>query len=287
MKDKNSRAAYLYLAPGLFFLTIFIVIPIIFLFLLSFFKWDMFSGDSSFAGFTNYLDMLNNPAFYNALKNTFIYVAGILIPSIIIPLLLAIAVNQRIRGAVIYRTSIFLPVVVSLAASGIIWLWILDHKRGILNHLLVTFGFDKVDWLGNPSLALPSVILVTLWKRIGYNMVIFFAGLQVIPSELYEAARMDGAKFFSQFRYITWPNLLPATSFVIVINLIFSFRDFSQVYVMTRGGPMGRTTTLVYHIYESAFSEFNIGYAAAVSMVLFLLVLAITYLKICYFEEDS
>ncbi|MFW6134332.1 MAG: carbohydrate ABC transporter permease [Elusimicrobiota bacterium] len=275
----------IYLSPGMFFLAIFILLPIFFLLVLSFFDWNMFTGEYSFIGIKNYADMITNSEFYNACINTAIYVLGTVPAGMAAALFIAVLINRKIRWFAIYRTSIFLPVIVSLAASGIIWLWIYNYRSGILNHLLLKIGLSKVDWLGDPGMALFSVILVTLWKRIGYNMVIFFAGLQVIPTQLYEAAKIDGAKAVNQFRYVTWPNLLPTTSFVLVINVFFAFRDFSQIYVMTRGGPMGRTTTLVYYMYELAFKEFSIGRAASVAMILFAVVMLVTYLKIKYIDE--
>ncbi len=284
---RKSYEPFLYLTPGVFFLAFFIVLPVLFLLVLSFFRWDMLSGAISFAGLENYSEMFKDPALYNALKNTVLYVAGVVPAGMAIALFIAVQLKGKLRTYSIYRTSIFMPVIVSLAASGVIWLWIYDYRSGILNHLLSRIGISQINWLGNPDTALISVIIVTLWQRIGYNMVIFFAGLQVIPEQLYEAAMIDGAKASGQFRYVTWPNLLPTTSFVLVINLIFAFRDFDQIYVMTRGGPMSRTTTLVYHIYETAFAEFNIGMAAAVTMILFLIVMAVTYLYLNYMGEKA
>jgi len=277
----------LYLFPALVFLVVFILVPVVFLFVLSFCDWDMISGSSSFVGFSNYVSMFKSGEFHNAVKNTVIYVLGVVPVGMAISLLIAVILDQKLRLVPFYRTSIFLPVILSLAATGIIWLWIYDYENGILNHLLKNCGIGRVDWLGKPELALYSVILVTLWKRIGYNMVIFFAGLQVIPDELYEAAKIDGAGKLAQFKYVTWPNLLPATSFVLVINLIFAFRDFAQIYVMTRGGPMGQTTTLVYYIYETAFGEFDMGGAAAASMILFAVVLLLTYIKINFLSSEE
>ncbi|MGM0568986.1 MAG: carbohydrate ABC transporter permease [Elusimicrobiota bacterium] len=278
---------FLYLSPGILLLLVFIVIPILFLFALSFFKWDMLSGNYSFAGLENYLQMFRDPRFINAARNTLIYVAGVIPVGMGLALFIAVLVNNKMKAFAAYRTSIFIPVIVSLAAGGVIWLWLYDYRSGIINYILTQTGISRINWLGNPDTALLSVIIVTLWQRIGYNMVIFFAGLQVIPKHLYEAAKVDGAKSFSQFRYVTWPNLLPTTSFVLVINLIFAFRDFDQIYVMTRGGPMRATTTLVYHIYETAFAEFNAGMAASATMVLFVAVLIITYLYLNFLGEKT
>ncbi len=278
---------YLYLSPGVFCLVLFIVIPVIFLLILSFFRWDMMSGVYSFAGLRNYIEMLKDPVFFQAARNTAIYAAGVIPVSMAVALAIAALVNEKLKIFSIYRSSIFIPVIVSLAASGVIWLWIYDYRSGILNHLLAGLGISRINWLGNPDTALLSVIIVTLWQRIGYNMVVFFAGLQVIPRNLYEAAMIDGANGLKRFRYITWPNLLPTTSFILVINLIFAFRDFDQIYVMTRGGPMRATTTLVYHIYETAFAEFNIGMAAAATMVLFVIVMAATWFYLRFFGEKE
>ncbi len=247
----------------------------------------MISGVYSFAGLKNYIEMLSDPVFFQAARNTAVYAAGVVPLSMAIGLIIAALVNEKIKIFSIYRSSVFIPVIVSLAASGVIWLWIYDYRSGILNHILAGAGISRINWLGSPDTALLSVIIVTLWQRIGYNMVIFFAGLQVIPRNLYEAAMIDGANGLKRFRYVTWPNLLPTTSFVLVINLIFAFRDFDQIYVMTRGGPMRATTTLVYHIYETAFSEFNIGMAAAATMVLFSIVMAATWFYLRFFGEKE
>ncbi|MGM0442182.1 MAG: carbohydrate ABC transporter permease [Elusimicrobiota bacterium] len=287
-KRRKSFAAYFYLTPGLFFLTIFIILPVLSLFVLSFFKWDIFSGGQiTFTGFENYIRLFKDPGFYNALKNTFLYVLGTVPAGMAGGLLLAVLINNRTRGNTFYRTCLFLPFIVSLAATGIVWLWLYDYQGGILNHFLLQGGLDKVNWLGDPDLALGSIIGVTLWRRIGYNMVIFLAGLQIIPGQLYAAAKIDGAGALAQFKYITWPHLLPTASFVLIINLIFAFRDFSQIYIMTGGGPMGRTTTLVYYIYEMAFQESNICYGAAISTVLFLIVITITWVKVKYFSPEE
>ncbi len=287
-KRRKSFTAYFYLTPGMFFIFTFIIIPILALFALSFFEWDIFGGGQiTFTGLDNYARLVKDSSFYNALKNTFLYVLMVVPPGVAGGLFLAVLIDRRKRGQNFYRTCIFLPFIISLAATGIIWLWLYDYQGGILNHYLIQLGFDKIDWLGNPKLALGSVAGVTLWRRIGYNMIIFFAGLQLIPDQLYEAAKLDGAGAWAQFKYIIWPNILPTASFVIIINLIFAFRDFSQIYIMTRGGPLGKTTTLVYYIYETAFNEANISYAAAVSTVLFLLVITATWLKIKYYSPEE
>ncbi|MFC2091647.1 carbohydrate ABC transporter permease [Elusimicrobiota bacterium] len=278
---------WLYMSPALFFLSVFMILPILILLLLSFYEWDIFAGNGRFIGISNYINMIADTGFHNSIRNTLIYAAGTIIPGIAAALFLAVLVNKKLIGSSFYRTAIFLPVIVSLAAAGTIWLWIYDYQNGFLNFIISKFGLSKVDWLGNPDMALFSIIIVTLWKRIGYNMVIYIAGLQLIPQQEYEAAQIDGADSVAQFRYITWPNLLPATTFIFIINIIYSFRDFTQIYVMTQGGPIGRTTTVVYYIYETAFQDFKIGYAAAVSMLLLLVVLAVTYVKINYFSPEE
>jgi ABC-type sugar transport system permease subunit len=274
-----------FLAPALLFLFIFIAVPVFFLLILSAGEWDVFAGKYSFTGLSNYLRILREPAFYRSFLNTAVFVFFTVAAGLAAALFLAVMLSEDMLGFSFYRTSIFIPVVVSLAAAGIIWSWMFDYQSGILNFLLNKIGRSSIDWLGDPDVALYSIIAVTLWKRIGYNMVIFLAGLKVIPEHLYDAAKIDGAGTIERFRYVTWPNLIPTTSFILVINLIFSFRDFAHIYVMTRGGPMGRTSTLVYYIYENAFTEYDIGYAAAVSIVLFIIVMGISALNIRYFGK--
>lgn len=281
----SPKEVIIYLGPGLLTLTLFILVPLFSIFMISFINWDVFSGIYKFAAFDNYRAMINNPMFYTALNNTIIYVTATVLISMAFALFIAVIVNKQSKYLSFYRISIFSPVIISLAASGIIWTWIYDYNNGILNRLFSYIGISGINWLGNPKTALLSVITMTIWKRTGYNMVIFLAGLQVIPKQLYEAARIDGANEINQFKYVTWPNLMPTTFFIFVTNLIFSFRDFAHIHVMTGGGPLGKTTTLVYYIYESAFKEFELGHAAAASVILFIFVIIVTFLKIRYMKR--
>jgi multiple sugar transport system permease protein len=194
-------------------------------------------------------------------------------------LLFAVALNQRIRGIVFYRTAYFLPVISSTVAISLIWEWLYEPQYGLLNYVLGFLGIHGIQWLGDPNTAMPSIMIVSIWRDLGFNMVIFLAGLQAVPQELHEAAAIDGAGSFERFRFVTLPMLSPTIFFVIVLSIIGSFKVFDQAYVMTQGGPLNATTTVVYYIFTQAFQWFHMGYAAALGYVLFAIILAFTLLQ--------
>ena len=280
MKRREWLAAAIFLAPNMIGLTVFIVIPVIAGFVISFTEWDMLSAPE-FIGFDNYVELLTDDRFFwLTLKNTLVYSLFVIPGSIVISLLLALALNTHIRGVGIYRTIYFLPFVSSTIAISLVWKWIMHPDFGILNGFLGLFGVPRLGWLQDRNMALFSVAIVAIWHSAGYNMTIFLAGLKGIPRTYYEAAEIDGATYWQRFWRITFPLLTPTLFFVLVISLIGSFQVFNLVYIMTDGGPGSSTQVYVYYLWENAFSYFRMGYASAMAYILFLIMLVITLFQV-------
>jgi len=276
---ENRRAVFFFLAPALAAIGIFFVLPVAAAFLMSFTDFDIYSlGNFQYArfiGLKNYLQLLNDPLFWQALKNTiyFLVVGGPL--SIAVSLGSALLLQPkmlRLKG--FFRTAYFAPVVTTLVAVAIVWRFVYHPRFGILNYVLSLAGVPGIDWLGDPHWAMPAIIVMAVWKNFGYNMIIFIAGLQNIPGELYEAASIDGAGKFQQFRSITLPMLAPTTLFVSIITMIGYFQLFAEPYVMTQGGPLNSTLSIVLLMYQQGFRWWNMGYSAALAFVLFAFILA-------------
>ena len=273
MRDRSeTRAAYLFLLPAFVLLGLFVIYPTLNLLWMSLHKWNVLRGEARFIGLANYRAVFADAAFWQALSNTLLFVLLTVPTGIVISLALAMLLDKPLRGLGVWRTAIFTPVVTSTVASGIIFVWLLDADQGWLSGL---FGSENV--LQSERWAMPAIVLMTLWKQAGYNMVLFLAGLQAIPQDVYEAAEIDGARSgWQTFRYVTLPLLAPTTFFVTVISTIYAFRAFEQMYAMTRGGPVGSTTTLVYYIFDRAFKSGDFGQAAVASAVLTIVVLLLT-----------
>ena len=270
-------AVYFFLAPALLAIFIFFFIPVIAAFVISFTDFDIYGlADLSrirFTGFRNYSLLLSDPLFWTALKNTFyfVFLAGPL--NIAVSLGAALLINSRLlRFKAIFRLTYFIPVVTTLVAVAIVWRFIYHPKFGVLNFFLNMIGIDSIDWLGNPEWAMPAIILMSVWKNFGYNMIIFIAGLQNIPAQIYEAAVIEGAGRWQLFSKITLPMLAPTTLFVGIITLIGFFQLFAEPYVMTQGGPLNRTLSIVLYMYQEGFRWWNMGYSAAIAFVLFLII---------------
>ena len=285
LEGREARAGWAFLVPALSLIGIFFVLPVIGAFLLSFTDFDLYAiGDfanTRFIGLRNYLGLLQSPDFWSALRNTFYFVlvGGPL--SVLVSLAAALLVNARlVRHQAFFRTVYFAPVVTTLVAVAIVWRYLYHPVYGPLNYLHGLFGIPRVDWLGDPRWAMPALILFAVWKNFGYNMLIFVAGLQNIPGELYEAAYLDGAGSWQRFRHVTLPMLAPTFLFVGIITMIGFFQLFSEPYVMTQGGPLKSTTTVVLLMYQQGFRWWRMGMAAAISFVLFLIVLAGTLLQL-------
>ncbi len=300
--------AYGYLLPVVSIILCFHVLPIFYSLAISFYEWDLMS-DPNWVGLENFRRLVDDPMFYKSLVNTLYYVLFSVPLSIGAALLIAMLLNHPIAGIGIYRTIYFLPVITSINAVSIVWNFIYHPEYGLLNKLLAlvniaprpwlqdptplmhlvghTLGLPWPDWLpAGPSVAMMSIILMSVWKGLGYNVIIFLAGLQNIPKHLYEAATIDGASRWQQFRNITWPLLSPTTFFVFTMSCIGSFQVFSQIYMMTpRGGPMKSTMVIVFYLYQKAFVKFEFGYALAIAFVLFLMVFALTLFNKLYVEK--
>jgi multiple sugar transport system permease protein len=280
----ESRAALLFIAPALLLLAVFFFTPVIAGFALSLTDFDLYTlGDAHnlrFVALRNYGDLLGSGIFWTAFGNTlyFALVGGPL--TVVVSLAAALLVNAKVtRWKSFFRTVYFVPVVTTLVAVAIVFKYLYHPRFGILNRALETMGFPSIDWLGNPKLAMFAIILLSVWKQFGYTMIIFIAGLQNIPDELYEAARIDGAGAWRQFRHVTVPMLGPTFLFVGVVTAIGQLQIFAEPYVMTRGGPLNRTLTMVMLMYEQGFKFWRMGYAAAVAFVLFLIIGAATVLQ--------
>ena len=281
----ESRAGWGFITPAMALIGVFFAIPVISALLLSFTDFDIYSiGDfksTRFVGLKNYTDLMEMPLFWQALKNTlyFVVVGGPL--SAAASLAAALLVHSKLtRLRPFFRSAFFAPWVTTLVAVALVWRYIYHPQYGLLNAALGLVGLGPVDWLGDPDWAMPSIILLSVWKNFGYNMLVFLAGLSSIPEELYEAAELDGAGAWKRLRHITLPMLGPTFVFVGVVTMIASFQIFSEPYVMTQGGPLKSTTTLVLLMYEQGFRWWRLGLAAAIAVVLFLLTLGGTLLQL-------
>lgn len=274
----ESRAGWSFVTPALGLIAVFFVVPVTAAFVLSFTDFDIYSigdlGSTRFIGLKNYHDLFTTPLFWTALKNTlfFVVVGGPL--SVIVSLTAALLVNSKlVRFKPFFRSAFFAPWVTTLVAVALVWRYIYHPQYGMINSALGLLGIAPIDWLGDAHWAMPSIILLSVWKNFGYNMLVFLAGLQSIPVELYEAAALDGASAWQRLRSITLPMLGPTFVFVGVVTMIASFQIFSEPYVMTQGGPLKSTTTLVLFMYEQGFRWWRLGYSAAIAVILFLLTL--------------
>lgn len=270
---------YLYLLPTLIGLALFSAGAVAVSFLMSFTHWDIISSPE-WIWLENYITLWQSDLFWEVVWNTLYFILLAVPLSVVASLALALAANTGLRGIVFFRTAYFLPVVSSMIAVALVWSWIYNPEYGLLNYLLdLFFGIRGPAWLDSTSWALPAMVIVTVWKGLGYSMVIFLAGLQNIPQDLYHAATIDGAGVWKKFRHITLPMLSPTTFFVVVITLINSFQVFEQTYVLTKGGPANSTLTMSYYIYQNAFQFFQMGKAAALSYVLFAAIFVVTFIQ--------
>jgi putative chitobiose transport system permease protein len=282
----EGRAGYFFILPAMLVLGIFFVFPICYTLVMSFYYW----GDltiPSFLGFENYLDVFSDESFWNAMRNTALLVL-MMVPSIVcISLILATLVNVRNPLQNFFKALFYVPVISSGIIVGVIWKWIYHGEFGVLNYVIGLLGFDPLVWLANRDTALPAVAIVNVWRIVGYYLVIFLAGLQSIPSELYEAGTIDGASKLQMFGRITLPLLRPITITVVILATIFAFQSFDTIYVMTSGGPAEATSTAVWRIYFSSFIRFRPGYGAAMGFVLFLFIFAISLVQIRLTQKET
>lgn len=275
---KDSTWALLLLLPNILGFLAFTLIPVFASFVLSFTAWDLLSP-IQWIGLDNYKELANDETFLKVFWNT-IYFAGISVPAgIVISLFLAVALDQNIRFKKFYRAAFFLPVVSSMVAVAVVWQFIYNPEYGLMNYFLNMIGIRGPDWLTSTVWAMPAVIITSIWKNLGFNMLIYLAGLQGISEDYYEAADIDGARWHQKFLFITIPLLSPTTFFVTVMSFIGSFQVFDTVFLMTQGGPARSTSVIVHYLYENAFKYFSMGYASAMAYILFFMVLIITLIQ--------
>lgn len=285
--NTQNAAGWIFIMPALLGTVIFILIPVICSFGLSFAKWDLLNP-IEFVGFENYSNLFKDGLFYKILLNTVVFAVSTSVFGVIIPLILASILNSKIRGSEFFKTAYFLPFITPMVVIGIVWAWIFDPNIGLLNQVLHL----NINWLYDSKFAMPALILVSVWKLIGYNMIIFLSSLSAISQSMFEAAKIDGANAFQTFKNVTIPLLSPTIFFVVIITAVSSFQVFDLIYLMTQGGPFDSTNVLVYSIYKNAFEYFNVGKASAIAYVLFVIILVLTLLqwhfrkKLVYTEED-
>lgn len=285
-KYYGKFAPCLFLLPAGIILLVFFFIPFFQTVILSFQDYSNNIYNADWVGLANYWQIFKNPIFYKVMLNTFIYLIVAVPILAIIPLFLAILINQKIRGITLYKILIYLPVIVSIVVAAIAFKWIYA-EQGVLNYLLSVFHIPAIGWLTDPKYAIYSVILLTIWKGIGYYMMIYLAALMSVPKDLYEACDIDGAGFLRKHLTVTVPHIMPTIALVTTISSISAMKIFAEIYVMTKGGPLNSTKTIVYYIYEKAFENLDLGYASAMSVVLLAVVMVFSLINICCFERNK
>ena len=286
MNYYKKYTPYLFLLPAAAVLIVFFFIPFFQTFGLSFFDYSSSIYNPTFNGLDNYAKLFKEPIFYKVMFNTFMYLV-IAVPFLVtFPLFLAILINQKIRGITLYKILLYLPVIVSIVVAAIAFKW-LYAGQGILNYALSLIHLSPINWLVDTHWALFSVAVVTIWKGIGYYMMIYLASLMSVPQELYEACDIDGANFFTKHMTVTIPHIMPTIALVSTISTISAMKVFAEIYVMTKGGPLDSTKTIVYYIYERAFENLDLGYASALAVVLLIVVMIFSLINILCFEKNK
>ena len=284
-KIGNEAAGYLFIAPYYLFFIYMLLLPILNTVINSFTNYDLYEK-RDFVGLRNYVDLIHDSLFIQALGNTLFYSVLYIIPSMGLGLLLALLLSNEGKGFKFFRAAFYIPYVISMVCASTIWMWIFDPANGILNQILKVFGRPGGTWLKDPDIAMYCVVFVSVWKSLGYCMLINLSGIKGIPGYLYEAAQLDGANRFQRFIHITLPQLSPTTFFLFITSCI-SFNVFEQVNVLTAGGPLNKTTTIVHQIYTRGFTQFKMGYASAMSVVLLLIVSIITLVNFKYGNQGK
>lgn len=286
MNYYRKYTPYLFILPATAVLIVFFFIPFFQTFYLSFFDYSSSIYTPTFNGLDNYIKLFREPIFYKVMFNTFMYLV-IAVPFLVtFPLLVAILINQKIRGITLYKIIIYLPVIVSIVVAAIAFKW-LYANQGILNYLLSILHISPVGWLTDTNWALFSVAIVTIWKGVGYYMMIYLASLMSVPQDLYEACDIDGANFWQKHFTVTIPHIMPTIALVSTISTISAMKVFAEIYVMTKGGPLNSSKTIVYYIYERAFENLDLGYASALAVVLLVVVMIFSLINILCFERGK
>jgi multiple sugar transport system permease protein len=277
---KHNWGGYLFVAPATIYLTMFAFFPMVFAGYMSLHRWHLLKGEHPFVGLRNFATLFSDPFFRNAIWNTLVYVIFSVPLGVLTSLAVAALVAQRLRGVGVFRTLFFIPAVSSKVALAMVWIWILLPEVGLLNSVLGWLGVDNTtNFLAEPGWAMAALVVMSLWIGLGPRMVIFVAGIQSIPEAYYEAAAIDGATTWQRFRHVTLPLLAPTTLFIVVTTTIAAFQLFTEVYMMTRGGPRRTTDVVLYHIYKEAWQKFEVGMASAMSYVLFAMILIVALLQ--------
>ena len=287
-----ERAAWWFVAPALLVIGVFFFLPVFAALVMSLTDFDIYAladlRNLRFVGLSNYIALLQTPLFWQAFGNTLYFVVVGVPLSIGVSLGAALLLHSRLaRFKAFFRTALFAPVVTTLVAVAVIWRYLFNTRYGLLNYALGGMGIQPIDWLGDPHWAMPAIIVFAVWKNFGYNMIILLAGLQSIPEDLYEAARIDGASIWRQFRYVTLPMLAPILLMVSILTIAGYFQLFAEPYVMTQGGPLQSTVSVLYLMYEEGFKWWNLGSASAVAFVLFLVIFGITALQLRYTRQGA
>lgn len=282
----KSCIPYLFLIPAGVILVVFFFIPFIETLLLSFKSYRTDIYNPQWVGMDNYTELFSAPVFWKTLLNTFIYLIGVVPALVVLPLVIAIIANRKLAGISFFRTALYIPVVVSIVVAGIAWKWVYADS-GILNYFLNFLGQGRIGWLTDPHFALYSVMFVTIWKGLGYYMVIYLAYLTTVPKDQLEAAEIDGANTIQKHLAVTLPFMMPAITFVAVMSSISAMKVFVEIYVMTQGGPLNSSKTIVYYIYQRAFENLDLGYASAAGVVLLVITMMISIFNIKFLERQK
>jgi multiple sugar transport system permease protein len=278
--NREAVAGYLCVAPALIVIAVFSLFPVVFSLAMSLFRWNLASPTITYVGLRNFETLFASETFWQVLRNSFFFSVGTVVLIVVLAFNLALLLDVKLRGIAVFRALFFVPHLVPMVMIATLWMFMYEPQRGPINALLGMLGIPGPAWLQSTTWAMPALIIVKVWKAVGYYTVLFLAGLQTIPQELYDAAKVDGAGFIRRTHHITLPLISPITLFVIVVAVIGSFQDFDQIVVMTRGGPVDSTNVLVYYLYEQAFRNFQVGLGSAIAVFLLVLLVAFTILKL-------
>jgi multiple sugar transport system permease protein len=281
---RREWTAYLFNLPGLILFAIFTLYAVVVSLWLSFHHWDLIEPEKPFIGLQNYREVLQDGAFWDAVGHTVYFTVASVIPAMAIGLALALLLNTQMRALGLFRAAFYLPAITPLVIAAIIWKWVYNADYGLANYYLMRVGLidQPVHWLADKHLAMPAVIVMGIWVSVGFNMIVYLAGLQAIPAEFYEAAQVDGANAWQRFRRITFPLVAPTTFFLLIVQSIWGMQAFDQIFVMTSGGPPGpggATTTVVYYLWQQGFRFFRMGYAAALAYTMFVLLFVVSLIQ--------
>ncbi|MDE1991427.1 MAG: sugar ABC transporter permease [Rhizobiaceae bacterium] len=288
LKQQETLAAWLFVSPVVTGFLVFFVGPLVAVVIYSLSEWNLLTQQASFIGMENYVDALTqNPDFWLVIRNSLIFAAGLVPANMILALCLALALSRPFFGVVFFRTIFFAPVVTSAVAWAIVWKFLLQGENGFVNQMLAVVGIHGPNWLRDPNWAMVAVIFTRVIKMVGLNMILYIAALQSVPRDYEEAARLEGASRWQIFWTITWPLLAPTTLVIMILTMIGSFKVFDHIYLMTNGGPENGTLVLAFYIYQQGFKFFNTGYASALAIIMFVVILALTILQLALRRKET